>query len=44
MLPAVCEVIEAGIEHSLRDVRGHRGIMEDAWLEAVEGVGTGKGL
>jgi hypothetical protein len=43
IFPPVGEVVEAGIEHSLRDVRGRRGIMEDAWLEAAEGVGPCEG-
>jgi hypothetical protein len=43
VLPSVHKVIEAGIKHGLWDIRGHRGIMEDVWLEAAEGVGTSKG-
>jgi hypothetical protein len=31
-LLAICEVIEAGIEHGPRNIRGCRGIVEDAWL------------
>jgi hypothetical protein len=42
LLP-VGEVVEAGIEHGSRDIRGRRGIVEDAWLEAAEGVGPRKG-
>jgi hypothetical protein len=43
MLPSIRKVVEAGVEHGPRDIRGCRGIVEDAWLEAAEGVGTGKG-
>jgi hypothetical protein len=43
VLPPVSEVVEASIEHGLRDIRGHQGIMEDAWLEAAEGVGSSEG-
>jgi hypothetical protein len=43
MLPPIHKVVEAGVEHGPRDVRGHRGIVEDAWLEAAEGIGTGEG-
>jgi hypothetical protein len=44
VLPPVHKVVEAGVEHGPWDVQGHRGIVEDAWLEAVEGVGASKGL
>jgi hypothetical protein len=44
VLPPVSEVIEAGIKHGPRDIRGCRGIMEDVWLEAAEGVGSCEGL
>jgi hypothetical protein len=43
VLPSVSEVIEAGVEHGSRDIRGHWGIVEDAWLEAAEGVGSCEG-
>jgi hypothetical protein len=43
MLPPVSEVVEAGVEHGLRDIQGRRGIVEDVWLEAAEGVGLGEG-
>jgi hypothetical protein len=43
MLPPIGEVVEAGIEHGARNVRGRRGIVKDAWLEAAEGVGAGEG-
>jgi hypothetical protein len=43
MLPPVSEVVEAGVEHGSRDIRGCQGIVEDAWLEAAEGVGSGEG-
>jgi hypothetical protein len=43
MLPPICKVVEAGIKHGLWDIRGRRGIMEDAWLEAAEGIGMSKG-
>jgi hypothetical protein len=38
----VCEVVESSIEHGSRDIRGHWGIVEDAWLEAVEGIDASK--
>jgi hypothetical protein len=43
VLPPIRKVVEAGIEHGSWDIRGRWGIMEDAWLEAVEGVGASKG-
>jgi hypothetical protein len=43
VFPPVGEVIEAGVEHGSRDIRGRRGIVEDAWLEAAESVGPCKG-
>jgi hypothetical protein len=43
VLPSVSEVVEASVEHSARDIRGHWGIVEDAWLEAAEGVGSCEG-
>jgi hypothetical protein len=43
MLPSVSEVVEASVEHGPRDIRGRRGIMEDAWLKAAEGIGSCKG-
>jgi hypothetical protein len=42
MLPPIHKIVKAGIEHSLQDIQGHRGIMEDAWLKAVEGVSVGQ--
>jgi hypothetical protein len=44
MLPPVCEVVEASVEHGPWDIRGHQGIVEDAWLEAAEGIGMGQGV
>jgi hypothetical protein len=44
VLPPVSEVVEAGVKHGPRDIRGRWGIVEDAWLEAAEGVGSRKGL
>jgi hypothetical protein len=43
MLPSVRKVVEAGVEHGPRDIQGRQGIVEDAWLKAAEGVGTGEG-
>jgi hypothetical protein len=43
VLPSVGEVVEAGVKHGSGDVRGCRGIVQDAWLEAAEGVGSCKG-
>jgi hypothetical protein len=43
MLPSVHKIVEASIKHGSWDIRGCRGIMEDAWLEVVEGIGTSKG-
>jgi hypothetical protein len=43
MFPSIRKVVEAGIEHGLWDIRGRRGIMEDAWLEAVESISASKG-
>jgi hypothetical protein len=43
VLPSVCEVVEAGVEHGLWNVQGCQGIVEDAWLKAAEGIGMGKG-
>jgi hypothetical protein len=43
VLPPVGEVVEAGVEHGPRDIRGRRGIVEDAWLKAAEGIGSRKG-
>jgi hypothetical protein len=43
MFPPVSEVIEAGIEHGSRDIRGRRGIVKDVWLEAAEGIGPREG-
>jgi hypothetical protein len=43
VLPPVRKVVEAGIKHGLRDIRGRRGIVEDAWLEVAESVSTSKG-
>jgi hypothetical protein len=42
VFPPVCEVVKPCIKHSSGDIQGHRGIMEDAWLESVEGVGMGQ--
>jgi hypothetical protein len=44
VFPSVHKVVEASVEHGSWDIRGRRGIMEDAWLEMVEGIGAGKGL
>jgi hypothetical protein len=43
MLPPIHKVVEAGIKHGPGDIRGRRGIVEDAWLEAAEGVGASEG-
>jgi hypothetical protein len=43
VFPPICEIIEPSIEHGLQNIQGHWGIVEDAWLEAVEGIGTSKG-
>jgi hypothetical protein len=43
VFPPVSEVIEASVEHSPRDIQGCWGIVEDAWLEVVEGVGSSEG-
>jgi hypothetical protein len=43
VLPPISEVVEAGVEHGPRDIRGRRGIVEDAWLEAAEGIGLCEG-
>jgi hypothetical protein len=43
VLPPVSEVVEAGVEHSPRDIRGRWGIVQDVWLEAAEGVGSSEG-
>jgi hypothetical protein len=43
VFPPVGEVVEAGVEHGSRDIRGRWGIVEDAWLEAAEGVGLCEG-
>jgi hypothetical protein len=43
VLPPVSEIVKAGVEHGLRDIRGRWGIMEDAWLEVAEGVGSSEG-
>jgi hypothetical protein len=37
------EIVEPCVEHGPRDARGHWGIVEDAWLELVEGISTGQG-
>jgi hypothetical protein len=44
MLPPVREVVKPCIEHGLRDVQGHRGIVKDVWLESVEGISMGQGM
>jgi hypothetical protein len=44
MFPPVHKVVEASIEHSARDIWGRQGIVEDAWLEAAEGVSASEGL
>jgi hypothetical protein len=43
VLPPIGKIVKAGVEHSSWDIRGRRGIMEDAWLKAAKGVGTSKG-
>jgi hypothetical protein len=43
VLPSVSEVVEAGVEHGSRDIRGRRGIVEDAWLKVAEGIGLCEG-
>jgi hypothetical protein len=43
VLPPVCKVVKAGVKHGLRDIQGHRGIVEDAWLEAAKGISTSEG-
>jgi hypothetical protein len=43
MLPPIHKIVKAGIKHGPWDVQGCQGIMEDAWLEAVEGIGAGQG-
>jgi hypothetical protein len=43
VLPPIRKVVEASVEHGSGDIRGHRGIMEDVWLEAAEGIGAGEG-
>jgi hypothetical protein len=44
MLPPVRKIVEAGVEYGSWDIQGHRGIMEDAWLEAAEGIGMCQGM
>jgi hypothetical protein len=44
MFSPVCKVVKAGVKHSLWDIRGHWGIVEDAWLEATKGIGASEGL
>jgi hypothetical protein len=44
MLPPIGKVFEASVKHGLRDIRGHRGIVKDAWLKAAEGISMGEGL
>jgi hypothetical protein len=44
MFLPICEVVEASIEYGLWDIQGRRGIMEDAWLEAAEGVDMDEGM
>jgi hypothetical protein len=43
VLPPIRKVVEAGVEHSPWDIRGHRGVMKDMRLEAAKGVSTSKG-
>jgi hypothetical protein len=43
VLPPVSEVVEAGVKHGSRNIRGRQGIVEDVWLEAAEGVGPCEG-
>jgi hypothetical protein len=44
VLPPIGKIVKASIEHGSWDIQGCWGIMEDAWLEAAEGVGTSEGL
>jgi hypothetical protein len=43
VFPPIREVVKAGVKHGSRDIRGRRGIMKDAWLEAAEGIGLCEG-
>jgi hypothetical protein len=43
VLPPVRKVVKPCVEHGLGDVQGRQGIMKDAWLKSVEGIGTGQG-
>ncbi len=42
MFPSVGKVINACIEHGMRDVRGEGGIMEDMWFKMMECIGVGQ--
>jgi hypothetical protein len=43
VLPPVCEVVEPHVEYGLGNICSCWGIVEDTWLEAAEGIGSGQG-
>jgi hypothetical protein len=44
VLPPICEVIKPCVKYCLRDICHCWGVMEDARLEAMEGIGSSQGV
>jgi hypothetical protein len=44
MLPPICEVVEPHVKYCLRNICHCWGVMEDAWLKAMEGIGSSQGV